>query len=192
MSVDKLLAALEKEAQMREAAIMKSAEAEAETILSTANKRAERIDSIIDGLNKAHALKLENARKAGEKIEARSATLGKGWRIVDLAFKLADQRFAHFMQSPQYPPFITARLAEAVDHVGQLDQVAADPVTAEALRGNGFSVVADDTMEKGFAARSREGKTVVRFLLSEAMENLWKRQAHTHHDALFPESGDAG
>ncbi|MDH5637694.1 MAG: hypothetical protein OEZ04_04325 [Nitrospinota bacterium] len=192
MSVEKLLAALEKETEMREEAIMKKAEAEAGAILANAQKRADQIDSIIDSLNREHTRKRESARVAENTIRARAATLGRGWSIVNLAFHLAEERFGRFMQSPQYAPFIGAMLAEAIGEIGAVDRVAADPATANALRGNGFSVVEDTGVEKGFIAHAKEGRTQARFLFSEAMANLWKRRAHLHHDDLIVEDSNAG
>ncbi|MDH5511217.1 MAG: V-type ATP synthase subunit E family protein [Nitrospinota bacterium] len=192
MSVEKLLAALEKETEMREEAIMKKAEEEAEDILANARKRANQIDSMIDDLKREYAMKQENARVAAEIIRARAAVLGRGWRIVNLAFHLAEERFANFMQSPEYAPFIGAMLAEAMNEVGAVDRVAADPVTVNALRGNGFSVVEDAGVEKGFIAHAREGRTQARFLFAEGMANLWKKHAHLYHDDLIVEASDAG
>jgi len=192
MSVEKLLAALEKEARMREEAMMKKAEAQAEAILAEAEKKAEQMDHIISGLKKEHALRLEKSRGAEEKIRARAAALGRGWRIAGLAFSLAEERFARFMQSPRYPRFIIGKLKEAVDELGDVGRVAADPVTAAALRGNGFSIVEDAGVEKGFAAHSLEGGKQARFLFSEALVGLWRKQAHLSHDDLFPETPDAG
>lgn len=191
MSVEKLLAALEKEAELREEAILEKAQAEAEAIITSGQKRANEIESQIAELARESGRKKAMAKAARERIAKRSARLSSAWKTTEKAFCLAEELYAEFMKTDRFETFIQDKYALAEKRIGPADKVSADPVTAKALLHARKHVDVDTNIKMGFIARAGPGSIMARFVFREALQDLWRKDAHIHHDTLFDEAGDA-
>ncbi|MDH4183637.1 MAG: hypothetical protein OEV92_05405 [Nitrospinota bacterium] len=193
MSVEKLMAALEKEGALREEAIMEQARAEAKALVEVAEKKAAQMDHLIAELEEDHARKRKNASAAMARIHAQEASLQAGWQTARLAFQMTRRLYEDFMKSPEYAPFIAAMLAVARAKAGPLEKIMADPVTAKAL-----GPVADVEVEvengesMGFTLVGSGGRVRTCFNFHEALAGVWKDWAQEYYPLLFEERGNAG
>jgi vacuolar-type H+-ATPase subunit E/Vma4 len=192
MSAKKLVAALEKEAILREAAIMEKARVDAQAQLAAAQARAGEIGLAIENLKKDLARKGDNARAASAKMRLRNARLAFGWKIVEAAFQIAGKRYGEFMSSGEYVPFIRSKLLIAMEEGDPAGRVTADPVTAAALAKAGFAAEVDEKTPMGFTLHLAGGRERVHFHFPLALAAMWKQDAPSHYPAIFGEGRDAG
>ncbi|MBI5186506.1 MAG: hypothetical protein HZA01_12390 [Nitrospinae bacterium] len=175
MSVEKLLSALKKEAELREKTILEEAEVEARGVLSSAREQLEALEARISKEEKECALRRESLRLAGEKmLERKRATLAQNKTLSEVFTECASL-FQDFMKSTAYAAFIEREYGKVKEELGAVEEVRADPLTAAILRGlNAPSVVQDKEVRDGFIASSCAGKTRISCIFSLRLEKKWR------------------
>jgi len=173
MGLDTLLAALEREARLREERILDGARAQAAAILADAHARAGELDQ------RAAMVAGERETRSRERAAAlaRIATRHEALRIQDAMSEALlaalNEKFQRFMETPAYAPF-AARLFElARRELGGEAAAKADPATARALSASlGISVEADPAIENGFVMTGAASRRFIRFSFALAISKF--------------------
>lgn len=191
MSVDKLLAALEREAALREKNLQEQAEKTAREILSSARRRTEERRSRIDKLRKTIAARREAVSLARGRMDSRRRELVALERNLGLVFGEVERMWQEFMRSTEYAAFIKAEYNVAADELGRAESVTADPVTARTLEEAGVAnIITDENIGDGFVARGADG-TSISCVFRLRLEKLWRKAGPGIVRRLVEEAADA-
>jgi cell division septum initiation protein DivIVA len=178
MSVEKLLSAMKKEAELREKAILEKADGEARGILSSAREQLEALEAMISKEEKESALRRESLRLAGGRMLERKRAILAQYQAQSVLFKECASMFRRFMDSPAYAEFIEREYGKVNEELGAVDEVRADPQTAAILKKlNVPSVVLDEGVHDGFIAFSTTGRKKISCLFSLRLEKKWRDAA---------------
>ena len=192
MSVRKLIDALEKEAELREKAILEKARTQADQQTAFAMEQAAKMDRAIEAIRKELEAKKQTSAIAKGRLDARAGRLREGWAMVRQAFELTRTMYGDFMKTPGYQHFIQGLLNQAEERIGPLEKVVADPVTAKAINSSStISVEVDEGQDMGFTAYSAAGDRVTHCTFSLMLERLWNQEETAHYGNIFQEPGDA-
>jgi len=178
MSVEKLLSALGKEADLKEKTVLEEAREKARSILSEAVEKARDLDVRISALKKAVELKRQSLLLSHQKLRDRErATLTQNLIISDI-FSECAALHRRFMESPAYADFLKDEYRRILEEMGTVEEVRADPKTAALLIGMGISpVVADDKIEGGFAAVTEKGTRKISCVFPHRLQKKWREAA---------------
>lgn len=191
MSVDKLLAALEKEAALKERNLLKEAEKDARKILGSARRRTEETRSRIDKLRKTIAARREAVSLARGRMDARRRALLALERNLGLVFDEVEKMWGQFMRSSEYAAFIEAEYKAVSSELGGVERVEADPVTAPALERLGApNIHTAKNIGEGFVAHGANGASIS-CVFSLRLEKLWRAAGPGVVRRLMEEAPDA-
>ena len=178
MSVEKLLSALSKEADLKEKAVLEEAGERARSILSEAREKARELDSRISALKKAVELKRQSLLLSRKKLRVRArAALTQNLIISDIFSECAALHI-RFMETPAYADFLKGEYRRIQEEMGTVEEVRADPKTAALLIGLGLSpIVEDDKVEGGFVAVAEKGARKISCVFPHRLQKKWKEAA---------------
>jgi len=174
MGIDKLLAVLKKEADLKEQAMLRQARDEAGKIIRSANSQVAAIDLEIEKLKRL-AIDRQNAyRAAARKMAQRAESAYRQSRVVSAAFEECEEMFRGFMATGRYQEFVRDRYSTIRDELGGVKKIVADKVTASVLEKlNITGVSVDDGVGLGFVAESDDGAAKIFCLFRLSLEKLW-------------------
>ncbi len=179
MGIDKLLAVLEKEADLKEQALLQQARDESEKIIRSARSRAAAIDLEIGKLKRL-AIDRENAyRTAAQRMAQRAEAVYRQSKVVSAVFAECEKMFRGFMVTERYEEFVRDRYSSVRDELGSVKKIVADKVTARTLEKlNVTNVSVDDGVGLGFVAESDDGKTKIFCVFRLSLENYGTTSVH--------------
>lgn len=178
MSVQKLLAALKKEADLQEKTILTEADEKAGAIISSARDKVAEIQSLISKLEKEHSVKAESVRLAREKMLARKKAILTLNQIISDVFSECSRMFSDFMKTPAYASFLKEEYNKIAGEFGTIDEIRADPKTGSVLKElNINNVSSDDNIQHGFMALAENKKTKILCLFDLRLKKLWTQKA---------------
>lgn len=179
MTIEKLAAALKKEAALQEEAVAEKAEEEAARIVRDAEQKAEEMEREIQRL-------AEKLKEKEELLKSRRIRMIRRERITRLHSIYAEavksrckELYGQFMQSGQYAKFVKKEFQKARAELGGTVEIRADAVTVKALKSVGglHKAVTDDSVERGFVAASDGGRVSIISTFASRLERAWKDAA---------------
>lgn len=178
MSVEKLLAALRKEADLKESAVLQEAEDKARTILSGAREKAREIHSQVSTLEKALEAKREALLLSQKKMRVRKTASENQNRIISRIFEECSVLYRRFMDSPAYSGFLKDECQRIREEMGTVEEIRADPVTAKILKDLGHShIVIREEIENGFVAVTEKGALKISCVFDLRLRKVWNEVA---------------
>ncbi|MBI5814339.1 MAG: hypothetical protein HZB29_01870 [Nitrospinae bacterium] len=175
MSVEKLLAAISAEADLKEREIFGEAAHKADAVMSGAKSRAAELDRAIEMKKREIALRGAALDAARKRMEDRSVSLESFNAAVEDILGIVRTMYRRFIDEPGYGAFVTAELARAGEEAGRISEVHADEKTAAVLKKAGVpNVIADETVADGFTAMLEDGRKAVTCALEPRLAKLWR------------------
>ncbi len=178
MGIEKLTAALEKEAALKEAAILAEVESSAEEILKDAERNKREIEEEIAKLSAVLGEKkklLEDGRLRLN--ERRRETALENLCVEELKTECR-KLFREFMRTTGYRGFLKAELEKVTAELGKMDRIKADGVTAAVLAEiTEAAVSADNSVRDGFIAEAGMGAVTVYSTFDSRLEKIWEEAA---------------
>jgi len=175
MSVEKLLAAISAEADIKEKTILDEARAKAESLREQSREKTTMLDLSIERKKREIASRAGSLAQARDRMGKRSEKLQSLNSAVEAVLAETKAMFIEFMDSPEYAGFLAAELEKIKEEAGAGIEIHADPKTASVLEKLGAGkVIADKTVEYGFTAISADGRVSFTCALNQRLEKLWR------------------
>ena len=187
MSLDNLLAALERDATAQAERLVVQARAEADRLIAAADAAiARRRDEVLDGRERAQRGALEGVLSAARRA-ARRDVLEARDRLLDRVFTAARAELPRALAQPAYRATLAPRVAAALACVGDAEAsfrcpapLAKDLRAAAAADGR-ITVCVDPAAGSGFRLRTADGTLEVDDTLESRLE---ARRPRLARDAL--------
>ncbi len=177
MSVEKLLSALDKEAELKEKKVLEKAEREADEIERKAFVDIERIRTEAVKLEENIAAENKTLAKAAKRIASRSKRLKAEQVVISSLFSRCEELYTDFQKRGDFRRFIEGEYNKAVSELGAVTEVIADETTATVLKGiQGLKVRIDKNIGNGFTVIDENG-AAVSSLFENRLEKLWRTEA---------------
>lgn len=169
MGLDTLLAALEREARLREERVLQDARAQAAAIMEDAQARARELDRRAALVAGERETRSRERAAALARIASRHEALRIQTAMSEALLAALKEKFHRFMETPAYAPFAARLFESARRELGGETSAKADPATARALSASlGVSVEADASIDNGFVMTGAAGRRIIRFNFSLA------------------------
>ncbi len=178
MGIEGLTAALQDEAVKEEAALLATAEGRVAEIRAETDGRLAILDEEAGRIEAKCRAMDEALRRGSEKTAARQRLSAAEQAYIAAVRAECRALFHDFMKTPAYAGFAAAQYRLAAAELQKVERVAADPRTAEALKGaleNGAVLDIDVSLVDGFAAYGRGGRAAVRSTFDTRFERAWAR-----------------
>jgi len=178
VGIEKLTAALEKEAALKEAAILAEAESSAEEILQEAERSKREIEGEIKKLSAALGEKKKLLEAGRLRLNERRRETALENLCVEALKAECRKLFQEFMRTAGYRDFLQAELEKVTAELGKMDGIKADGVTAGVLAEIAEAEVsADNSIRDGFIAEAGKGAVTVYSTFDSRLEKIWESAA---------------
>jgi vacuolar-type H+-ATPase subunit E/Vma4 len=178
VGIEKLIAALEKEAILKEEAILAEAERNAEETLKDAERKQREIEKEIETLSAVLGEKKKLLEEGRRRMNERRKEAVLENLCVEALKAECRKLFREFMRTDGYRKFLQAELKKVEAELGKMDGIRADGVTAGILAGIAEAAVsADNSVEDGFVAEAGKGAVTVYSTFDSRLEKIWEETA---------------
>ena len=175
MSINKLVATLEKEASDKENALLSDARKEASDIQNNAEKIASDIELQIARITKESGERIKLIRSGEIMIKNRYLSASIENLYITEIFGRCRELFSEFMVKEEFTDIVISELSKIKTELKEIGEIKADPVTASILKRLKVSekVVVDENSDYGFTAVTPGGKITVINTFKINLEKLW-------------------
>lgn len=188
MSVDRLVLALRKEADLKEKAILAEAKEKADRILLSADKKVAKIEAEIKKVENELHSKNAYLQSSEQVLKDRRKKIWFENEYIKALKSRCKALYREFMSSGEYTDFVERELRKIQEELRDVEEIRADVITSmafsEQIKKEVKNVYVDETLEDGFLVKASDGRINIFCNYEGRFEKVWKQVATRFVDLI--------